>query len=100
MQREVALIQEILDERVSDGHATPDHVQELRHIHRRGLALRQRCGDPALGAELGWLQGFGSFALMADLSELDRSRFERELTFRAGEVRQTLELRRRQTSSR
>lgn len=93
-QQEVALIREILDERASGGHVTPEHVQELRHIHRCGLALRQRCGDSALDAEVGWLQAYGSLALLADLSELDRAVFEHELAFRAEEVRRAVELRR------
>jgi hypothetical protein len=100
IQQEVALIREILDERASGAHVTPEHVQELRQIHRRGLALRQRCGDSALDAEVAWLQGYGSLALLSDLSELDRSSFERELTFRADEVRRAVELRRQQPSSR
>jgi hypothetical protein len=94
IEREVALIREILDERASGAHATPEHVQQLRQIHRHGLALRQRCGDSALDAEVAWLQGYGSLALMADLSELDRSAFERELAFRADEVRRAVDLRR------
>ena len=93
IQQEVALIREILDERASGAHVTPAHVQELRQIHRRGLALRQRCGDSALDAEVAWLQGYGSLALMADLSELDRAAFERDLAFRAAEIRRALELR-------
>ena len=71
-QHEVALIQEILDERASGAHVTEEHVRELRQIHRCGLMLRQRCGDPALDAEVAWLQAYGSLALLADLSELDR----------------------------
>lgn len=98
--QEVALIREILEERVSGAPVTPEHVQELRSIHRRGLALRQRCGDPALDAEVGWLQGLGSYALMADLSELNSARFDRELTFRAAEIRRTLQLRRSQLRAR
>ena len=58
------------------------------------MVARQRCGDAALNAELAWLQGFGSFALLADFSETDSARLERELTFRAAEVRRALELRR------
>lgn len=95
-QQEVALIREILDDRITDGHADPAHVQELRQVHRRGLALRQCCGDPALEVEVGWLQRYGSLALLADLSELDRAKFESELTFRAEAVRRTVEQRRRQ----
>jgi hypothetical protein len=94
IEREVALIHEILDERASGAHVTPEHVQELRQIHRRGLALRQRCGDSALDAEVGWLQGYGSLALIADLSEFDRAAFERELAFRADEIRHAVDLRR------
>jgi hypothetical protein len=99
-EQEVALIREILAERTSGAHVTPEHVRELRSIHRRGLALRQRCGDRALDAEVSWLQSLGSYALMADLSELNSARFERELTFRAAEVRNTLQLRRSQVSPR
>lgn len=97
-QQEVALIREILDERITDGHASPEHVQELRQIHRRGLALRRCCGDPALEVEVGWLQRYGSLALMADLSELDRAKFESELALRAEEIRSTVELRRRRNA--
>lgn len=93
-QLEITLILEILDERASGSQVALEHVQELRQIHRRGLALRQRCGDSALDAEVAWLQGYGSLALMSDLSELDRSSFERELMFRADEVRRAVELRR------
>ncbi len=98
-QQEITLIRKILDERASGAHVTPEHVQELRQIHRRGLALRQRCGDPALDAEVAWLQGYGSLALMSDLSEIDRPSFERELMFRADEIRRAVELRRIPESS-
>jgi len=94
IEQEAALIREILDERSSGAHATPEHVQELRQIHRRGLALRQRCGDSALDAEVAWLQGYGLLALMADLSELDRPAFERDLASRAAEVHRAVELKR------
>lgn len=96
--QEVELIREILDERANGGHVTAEHIVALRAIHRRGLALRQRCGDYALDGEVSWLQGYGSLALMADLSELDRASFESELSFRAAEVRQAVELRRKQLS--
>jgi hypothetical protein len=99
-QQEVALIQEILNERLATGHASPERIQELRQIHRRGLALRQCCGDPALQVEVSWLQRFGSLALMADLTELDRTRFEAELAERAEEVQHTIELRRMQSMGR
>lgn len=99
-QQEVALIREILDERSSGAHVTPEHVQELRQIHRRGLALRQRCGDSALDAEVAWLQGYGSLALMSDLSELDRPSFESELAFRADAVRRAVELQRKRLAHR
>ena len=55
--------------------------------------------DPALDAEVAWLQGYGSLALMSDLSEIDRPSFERELMFRADEVRRAVELRRPPESS-
>lgn len=93
-QREVALISDILDERAAGGHVTSEHLQELRQIHRQGLALRQCCGDSTLDAEVAWLQGYGSLAMMSDLSEFDRPSFERELEFRAAELRRALELRR------
>lgn len=96
-QLEVSLIQEILDMRVADDHVPPEYVHELRQIHRRGLAVRQACGDRALDAELGWLQGYGSFALMADLTTFDRVSFERDLAFRVSEVQRALELRRGRT---
>ncbi len=95
-QQEVALIREILEERASGAHVTPEHVRELRQIHRCGLVLRQRCGDLALDAEVSWLQAHGSLALLADLSELDRAQFEAELDFRADEVLRTVTMRREQ----
>jgi hypothetical protein len=100
IQQEVALIREILDERASGAHVTPEHVQELRQIHRRGLALRQRCGDSALDAEVAWLQGYGSVAMMSDLSDFDRAAFERDLAFRADEVRRAVDLQRRRSTHR
>jgi hypothetical protein len=96
--QEVVLIREILEERSAGGHVTSEHVDALRTVHRRGLALRQRCGDLALEGEVGWLQAYGSLALMADLSELDRAKFEIELAFRADEVRRAVELRRSRIS--
>jgi hypothetical protein len=99
-QEEVALIHEILDERASGAHVTPEHVQELRHIHRYGLLLRQGCGDPALDAEVAWLQAYGSLALLTDISEIDRPAFERELAFRADEVLRAVEMRRGQSAHR
>jgi hypothetical protein len=91
---EIGLIREILDTRAAGGPVTNEQAMTLRRAHRRGLAARQRCGDPALEAELGWLQGYGSLALMADLDELDRSEFERDLDHRCAEVRRALALRR------
>lgn len=93
-EEEVLLIREILDEREAGGHVTPEQIHSLRQIHRRGLAVRRACGDRALDAELGWLQGYGSFALMADLTTFDRVSFERDLAFRVSEVQRALELRR------
>lgn len=98
-QQEITLTLVILDERASGAQVTQEHVLELRQIHRRGLALRQCCGDPALDAEVAWLQGYGSLALMSDLSEIDRPSFERELMFRADEVRRAVERRRPPKSS-
>jgi hypothetical protein len=94
VQDEIAVIRAILDDRQDGQQATSDHVATLRYVHRRGLAVRQRCGDPALEAELGWLQGYGSYALMADLSELDRAAFDRDLDHRAAELQRALSLRR------
>lgn len=94
LDEEVALIHVIVSERSSGEHVSPEHIAALRQIHRQGMAVRQRCGDSALNAELAWLQGFGSFALLADLSETDSTRLERELNFRAAEVRRALDLRR------
>jgi hypothetical protein len=93
-EEEIELIREVLDIRFSGGHVAQLQADALRQAHRRGLAARQRCGDPALDAELGWLQGYGSFALMSDLSELDRERFERELAFRAHEIERAIDVRR------
>jgi hypothetical protein len=90
---EIGLIRAVLDIRFSGEHVPPEQAVELRRAHRRGLAARHRCGDRALDAELGWLQGYGAFALMADLSELDRATFERDLDHRVAELRQALELR-------
>ncbi len=50
-------------------------------------------------ADPGWLQGYGSFALMADLSELDRATFERDLDHRLAELRSALELHQEQARS-
>lgn len=91
---EIELIRDVLDIRFSGEHVPAEQVAALRLAHRRGLAARQCCGDPALDAELGWLQGYGSFALMADLSELDRERFERELAFRVHEIECAIDVRR------
>lgn len=91
---EIGLIRGVLDLRFSGGHVTPEQIEELRRAHRRGLAVRRSCGDAALAAELGWLQGYGSFALMADLTELDRERFERELAFRVHEIECAIDVRR------
>ncbi len=93
-QEEAELIRDVLDIRFSGAHVPPERVASLRLAHRRGLAARRCCGDPALDAELGWLQGYGSFALMSDLSELDRERFERELAFRAHEIERAIDVRR------
>jgi hypothetical protein len=88
---EFGLIREVLDLRFSGEHVSQEKATELRRAHRRGLAARRRCGDRALDAELGWLQGYGAFALMADLSELDRAAFERDLDHRANELHRALE---------
>lgn len=88
---EIGLIREVLDVRFSGEHVSPEHAVALRRAHRRGLAARHRCGDRALDAELGWLQGYGAFALMADLSELDRAAFERDLDHRAAELDRALD---------
>ena len=93
---EIGLIREVLDIRFSGEHVSPDQAAELRRAHRRGLAARHRCGDRALDAELGWLQGYGAFALMADLSALDRATFERDLDHRAAELNRALSLHRNQ----
>jgi hypothetical protein len=93
---EIGLIRAVLDVRFSGEHVPPEQAMELRRAHRRGLAARHRCGDRALDAELGWLQGYGAFALMADLSELDRATFERDLDHRAAELLRALELHRNQ----
>jgi hypothetical protein len=90
-EHEIGLIREVLDVRFSGEHVHPEHPVELRRAHRRGLAARYRCGDRVLDAELGWLQGYGAFALMADLSELDRATFERDLDHRAAELRRAME---------
>ncbi|MCA9858849.1 MAG: hypothetical protein KC438_03965 [Thermomicrobiales bacterium] len=95
---EVSLILEIVDERLRGEHVSPEHHAQLRAIHRKGLAARQRCGDPILNIEVCWLQGYGSLAMTVDVSELDRTRFERELAFRSAELRETLALRQRQRS--
>lgn len=94
---EVSLILEIVDERLRGEHVSPEHHAQLRAIHRKGLAARRRCGDPVLDVEVCWLQGYGSKAMTMDVSELDRSRFERELAYRSAELRQTLELRQRRS---
>ncbi len=91
---EIGLIREVLDIRLSGEHVSEKQAALLRRTHRRGLAARHRCGDHALDAELGWLQGYGAFALMADLSELDRATFERDLDHRAAELHRALTLRR------
>ncbi len=88
-QEEIALIREVLDRRFGGDHVTPEEASERRWAHRQGLAVRQRCGDPVLDAELGWLQGYGSLALTADLSELNR-----DLDHRAPELRRAIDLRR------
>lgn len=93
-EEEIELIREVLDLRFSGEHVSAEQAIELRRAHRRGLAARHRCGDRALDAELGWLQGYGAFALMADLSTLDRAAFERDLDHRAAELRRALALRR------
>jgi hypothetical protein len=93
-QAELTLIREILDKRASGEGVSPEQVAALRRAHRQGLAARQRCGDRALETELGWLQRYGSLALMADFSELDRPNFERDLDHRAAELQRALELRR------
>lgn len=97
-QNEIALIHEVLDIRFSGGHVSPERSAALRQAHRRGLAARQRCGDRSLDAEFRWLQGYGSYALMADLSEFDRSAFEHDLDHRATELRRALVLLRKQTN--
>lgn len=93
-QEEIELIREVLDRRFGGDHVTPEEASELRWAHRQGLAVRQRCGDSVLDAELGWLQGYGSYALMADLSDLNRAEFDRDLDHRAAELRRTIDLRR------
>lgn len=90
---EIGLIREVLDIRYSGGHVSEEQARALRLVHRRGLAVRHRCADRALNAELGWLQGYGSFALMADLSELDRATFERDIDHRLAELQRALDLR-------
>lgn len=89
---EIELIREVLNIRFSGGHVSEGQARELLRTHRRGLAARHRCADRALDAELGWLQGYGSFALMADLSELDRTTFEHDLDHRLAELRRALDL--------
>lgn len=96
---EIGRIRAVLDTRFSGGHVSAEQVGELRRAHRRGLAARHRCADRALDTELGWLQGYGSFALMADLSELDRDTFERDLDHRLAELRSALELHQEQARS-
>lgn len=91
---EIELIRGVLDTRFAGRHVPPEQIEELRAAHRRGLAVRQQCAGSALDAELGWLQGYGSFVLMADLSELDRAELERDLDHRAVELRRALALRR------
>jgi hypothetical protein len=88
---EIELIREVLDIRFSGEHVSSELAAGLRRVHRRGLAARYRCGDRVIDAEFGWLQGYGAFALMADLSELDRTVFERDLDHRAAELRRALE---------
>jgi hypothetical protein len=89
-EEEIELIRDVLEIRFGGEHVAPQLAEALRRVHRRGLAARQGCGDRALNAELGWLQGYGAFALMADLSELDRGAFERNLDHRAAELRRAL----------
>jgi hypothetical protein len=89
-EEEIGLIRDVLEIRFGGEHIAPELSEALRRVHRRGLAARQSCGDRALNAELGWLQGYGAFALMADLSELDRATFERNLDHRAAELRRAL----------
>lgn len=96
---EIMLIREVLELRATGEHVSPELAAALRRMHRRGLAARQRCGDPALDAELGWLQGYGSLALMADLAELGRADFEHDLDHRAAELRRALILRRARLTS-
>lgn len=93
---EVDLIQGVLDVRYAGGHPSPEQVRSLRLTHRRGLAARQRCDDEALDIEFAWLQGYGTCALMADLSEVDRAEFESDLAYRTAELRRSLALRRGQ----
>jgi hypothetical protein len=93
-QTEVALIRDMLDTRLSGECVSPEQAAALLRVHRQGLAVRQRCGDRGLEAELCWLQAYGSFALMADLAELDRAAFDRDLDHRAAELRRALALRR------
>jgi hypothetical protein len=92
-EEEIELIREVLDIRFSGDHVSSQQATALRRAHRRGLAARHRCGNRALEAEFGWLQGYGAFALMADLSERDRAAFERDLDHRAAELRRALALR-------
>lgn len=94
VHEEITLIREVLDVRFAGDHVSPELAASLREIHRRGWAVRQCCNDRALDIELGWLQGFGTFALLADLSELDRAVFEHDLDHRVVELQRALILRR------
>ena len=99
MDQEILIVRSILRERAAGGQVSPEQLVALRQIHRKGLALRRRCGDPLLDAELSWFQGLGSLALMADLYELDLADFDHELTYRTIEVRRALTLRSMRTPS-
>jgi len=93
-QEEAELIRDVLDIRFSGAHVPPERVASLRLAHRRGLvragAVEIRRSMPSSAG----LQGYGSFALMADLSELDRDRFERDLAHRVHEIECAIDVRR------
>lgn len=94
---EISLIRDVLDIRYSGEHVSEAQVAKLRHAHRRGLAARQCCADGRLKVELGWLQAYGSLALMTDVDELDRDQFERDLEHRRIELHRALTLHKTRT---
>jgi hypothetical protein len=96
VEAERSLALEIIRDRAAGKHLSLDEHRALRQAHRVGLALRQRCNDPILDGELGWLQALTVQAAMVDPDELDPVALERSLDQRVREVQEMIAMRRRQ----